>query len=173
MAVGGCNSFMSRPKKVETIEETLERLKAVHAAYTQQAAQAKGEMDTAIACYTKLSDAVAQTGDAIAALEGAPTLKKMLADALAQKSSIADISESPRTLTPDLGGRSASFQGKELLQTDLPKAEPGFHWAINGLQEWVLLPLNGQMPAPSAAGTEILIPPVAEDEIFEAPELDT
>jgi hypothetical protein len=152
---------MSRLTKKATMEKTFERLKILHADYTRQVTELIAERDAIIEALNYASDLADQTADAINALEGKPTLKKMLEEALAQKMN------SPTIPVPDLGTLVPdSYTPKGMLP-----AEPGMKWIKNG-DEYLLVPIAEWSSALASAGATITVPPVEEDATFEAPTLD-
>jgi hypothetical protein len=152
---------MSRLTKKATMEKTLERLKILHVDYTRQVTELIVERDAIIEALNYASDLADQTADAINALEGKPTLKKMLEEALAQKTNSPTIPvPNLNTLVPD------SYTPEGMLP-----AEPGMKWIKNG-DEYLLVPIAEQSLTLASASATIIVPPVEEDATFEAPTLD-
>jgi hypothetical protein len=138
---------MGRTMKVET---TISQLKRLNESYKSLAERYARERDDASAKFVEFSNLVAQTSDALDALEGRPSLKQQLEEAL--KSTNADIPVSQRTATP-------------VSQYQL-EAEPGFHWETNYLGESVLI-ADGTKPAePARTAIPLILPAVMDDEQF-------
>lgn len=148
---------MSRRPKNEKI---LEALKAQYVEYKELVDTWTTKRDQAIESLNYYSDLLIQTEDAINALEGKPTLKKMLEAALVQ-------SQAPQF---DAGGPPNVHPTPTPNEKNLPPAEPGMKWAVNDIGQDVLVPID--TPEPSVSRTpvgNIVLPAVTEDSGFDDP----
>lgn len=144
---------MKKPKT----DKILTDLKEQYEDYKDLVATWTTKRDQAIESLNYYSDLLVQTEDAINALEGKPTLKKMLEAALVS-------AKQADPLDPQLAPVSLPApEGK-----NLPPAEPGFKWAVNDIGQDVLIPVGDSAPVvtETPAG-RIVLPSVAEDTPFE------
>ena len=132
------------------IEKTLENLRKLNEAAKAEVLSLSVELESVQFKLDAAKEREITTGDAIAALTGAPTLKKMLEEALAApKSANADIPKSQQAAT----------------SPNLPPAEPGFKWVKNGFGEDVLVSESTGVVGIAASEIPIL-PAIEEDEGF-------
>jgi hypothetical protein len=137
-----------------TIEKTIERLKKLHEKYTAQVQSLTAQRDQINERLAEASARALQTADAVASLEGKPTMTQLLKDALVEY----------HAPNPEHVGDVAKLSPiPENVQSDLPPAEPGFHWAKNEFNEDVLVPDNIPEPIISTLGGGITLPAIGED----------
>lgn len=111
------------------IEKTLERLKKIHEQYSKNVAVLADKISI---LQKELDDAKTkqiQTFDAIQALEGKPTISKML----------ESMARPANPVNP------AIYQDVS-VPSDLPAPEPGMKYVQNNLKEWVLIPIDPPKP---------------------------
>jgi hypothetical protein len=145
---------MSRKMK---IDKTLEQLRKIHGAAKDEVESLTARIDNLQFLLDLAKDRMIQTDDAINALEGKPTLKKMLEAALQTKEHAAPI-------ITELPGRNMI-----IAQTanSLPPAEPGFKWAKNEIGQDVLLPENPPAASENVETNYLTLPPVIGEDDFE------
>lgn len=132
---------MSRKMK---IEKTLENLRKLNEAAKKEVELLEFELAETQEHLNAAKEREITTADAIAALTGAPTLKKMLEEAIKPK-------------------HAAPAREIEMIpSSNLPSPEPGFKWAVNELGEDVLIAQNAEI----AASQILSLPEVLENENF-------
>lgn len=144
-------------------EKILEALKAQLAEYKRLVESWTTKKEQAIESLAHYTDLATQTEDAINALEGRPTLKKMLEAALTQAA------PQPQ---PNAGGPPNVHPNPTTPDTskNLPPAEPGFKWAVDDIGQDILVPIN--TPEASVSKTavgDVVLPAVTEDSGFDDP----
>jgi hypothetical protein len=138
---------MGRTMKVET---TISQLKRLNESYKSLAERYARERDDASAKFVEFSNLVAQTSDALDALEGRPSLKQQLEEAL----------------KPRMEPTSHQLAAPTPVSMYQLEAEPGFHWETNYLGESVLI-ADGTKPAePARTAIPLILPAVMDDEQF-------
>ena len=147
------------------LDRALTQLKQLQKRNTERVEKLSTQLAVLQSRLAKAREMAAQAKDAVDALEGRPTLKKQLEDAMArQLSSVSQFA--PPTLGA-VGTESTKLPPSEVL----PPAEPGFRWAKDEIGQDVLVPINQPMPSEAATAVPILLPPVLEgDEFADAPE---
>jgi hypothetical protein len=148
----------------DDITKTIAKLKKVHEHYLAEVAALTAKRDAINAELAEAHEHALQTGDALCALTGKPTLTKLITDALAAPPSNLGIPKIPDS--PDTRHAGAEIP----LSGNLPPAEAGMKWVKNEVGEDVLVPIN-----PPAACTvpgvvqSLALPTIDEDGGFEDP----
>ena len=136
------------------LDKTLANLKKLHEGYTADVARLTAEVQAANEELVAASALAAQTLDAINALEGKSSLKKMLEEAL----------QKPKSEPLDSAVGAICLAAAP--SSDLPPAEKGFQWVKNAEGEYVLIPLTGNVQVAPQTPTSITLPAIDEDATF-------
>jgi hypothetical protein len=138
------------------VETTISQLKRLNESYKSLAERYARERDDASVKFVEFSNLVAQTSDALDALEGRPSLKQQLEQALSQSQQVSQqVSER----------RQPAMTANDDI-SHLPVAEPGFNWKQNEAFEWVLVPAGTQISESARTAIPLILPNIMDDEQF-------
>ena len=124
---------------MKSLETSLAELKKLHARYTAKVESLAAQRDNILSRLQDAEQNALRTADAIAVLEGKPTLTKTITDAITEYH------------VPYVGpvGETVKFVPPESPQNrnpNLPPPEPGMQWIKNKDGEDVLVPINPPKP---------------------------
>lgn len=152
---------MAKRTKQPSPEQILEALKTQHGHYMARQTMLQTELNEIQIQLSEVSDLVTVTEDAINALEGKPTLKKMLEAALVQ-------ANTPASQSFDIGGPPNVHPSSVANPKNLPAPEPGFKWVVNDIGQDVLVPIDTpEQPVSETAVGRIALPIITEDSKFD------
>jgi hypothetical protein len=133
---------------MKSLETSLAELKKLHARYTAKVESLSAQRDQILLHLRAAEENALKTADAIAVLEGKPTLTKTITDAITEY----------HIPNPGHVGETAKFVPAEIPQNGnvaLPTPEAGMQWIKNDLGEDVLVPINPPKPLSVPGVTEV------------------